>query len=73
MTRFSRTAALSDHLADIDRIAADLRRQRHDLDTLWRCSDASSGETSRLLEKIEALRRRMEALPAHDHKREPKD
>jgi len=46
--------------AALDAIAADLRRQRKDLDDLLESTASRSGETTELLKKIEELRRRAE-------------
>ena len=45
-------------MAELDAITEALRRQRKDLDDLM--EQSQSGETERLLEKIEELRRRSE-------------
>jgi hypothetical protein len=45
-------------MAELDAITEALRRQRKDLDDLM--EQSQSGETERLLEKIEDLRRRAE-------------
>ena len=47
-------------MAEFHVIAETLRRQRKDLEELSDSTAASSSETSRLLEKIEELRRRAE-------------
>jgi hypothetical protein len=47
-------------VSDLEGIAEALRRQREDLDRQFDDTDMSSVETSRLLEKLEALRKRME-------------
>jgi hypothetical protein len=66
MTRFSRVPSDSAGEATIASIAADLRRQRQDLQRLRHSSAASSSETSQIIEKIEQLRRRMETVKADD-------
>jgi hypothetical protein len=47
-------------VSDLEGIAEALRRQREDLERQFDDTDMSSIETSRLLEKLEALRKRME-------------
>ncbi|MDQ3281436.1 MAG: hypothetical protein M3Q69_08490 [Acidobacteriota bacterium] len=51
-------------MAELDLIAEDLRRQRKTLDDLLDETTNRRGETSRLLQKIEELRRRSEAAQA---------
>jgi hypothetical protein len=60
MTRFSRNDPAAP--SDVERIAADLQRQREDLQRLKRAAGNSSSETASILEKLEDLRRRSEAL-----------
>jgi hypothetical protein len=66
MTRFSRSR--HEAPSDVERIAADLRRQREDLQRQKRSAGNSSSETSSILEKLEELRRRSEALANADAK-----
>lgn len=47
-------------MSDLEGIAEALRRQREDLERQFDDTDMSSVETSRLLEKLESLRKRME-------------
>jgi hypothetical protein len=47
-------------MAALDAIAAELRRQRKDIDDLLDNTVSRSGETTALLKKIEDLRRRAE-------------
>lgn len=47
-------------MAELKGIAEALRRQRKDLEVLADSTELSSGETTRLIEKIEELRRRAE-------------
>jgi predicted RNA-binding protein with PIN domain len=60
MTRFSRSELKKP--TDVERIAADLRRQREDLNRQKDAGRTSSTETRSILEKLEDLRRRSEAL-----------
>ena len=47
-------------MADLDEIAETLRRQRKDLDMAADQTATRGGETSKVLEKLEELRRRAE-------------
>jgi hypothetical protein len=47
-------------IAELHVIAADLRRQRRDLDELLENTSKRSGQTAELIAKIEKLRRRAE-------------
>ncbi|HEX8407998.1 MAG TPA: hypothetical protein VF883_03980 [Thermoanaerobaculia bacterium] len=71
MTRFSRRSDASG--SDVDGIAADLRRQSEDLKRLRRAAGSSSSETASILEKLEDLRRRSEALGNVDPDDQPGD
>lgn len=64
MTRFSRST--DPPAIDIEAIAADLQRQREDLLRLKHAARNSSSETAAILEKLEDLRRRSEALRNDD-------
>ena len=66
MTRFSLSSPDAPSGSEIAAIAQDLRRQREDLQRQRLAAGASSATTAQLLEKIEELRRRSEALAAHD-------
>lgn len=66
MTRFSRPSSDTPSHSEITVIAEDLRRQRRDLQRQRLAARASSAMTAQLLEKIEELRRRSEALASHD-------
>lgn len=48
-------------MAELDRIAAALQRQRRNIDDLLEQTSARSTETAELVNKIEDLRRRSEA------------
>jgi len=64
MTPFSRSEPEAPN--DVERIQADLQRQREDLQRLKRAAGNSSSETASILEKLEDLRRRSEALTNAD-------
>jgi hypothetical protein len=68
MTPFSRSGAEPSN--EVERIAADLRRQRADLQRLQSSAGDSSTETASILEKLEELRRRSEALRDADTERD---
>lgn len=67
MTQFSRSKQ-GDPETDpvIASIGADLRRQRADLQRLRESSTASSSETTRIMDKISELRRKLEAAAEQD-------
>ena len=56
-------------MAELDGIAASLRRQRQDLDEMIESTAARSVETADLISKIEELRRRAEET----QRKQPKD
>lgn len=56
-------------MAELDGIAASLRRQRQDLDAMMESTAARSVETADLISKIEELRRRAEET----QRQQPKD
>ena len=64
MTRSSRYKP--DATSDVERIAADLRRQRELLARQKRVAREASTETASILEKLEDLRRRSETLGTGD-------
>lgn len=64
MTQFSRNTGATP--SEVEAIAADLRRQREDLLRQKHAARHSSDETQSILEKLEHLRRRSEALANRD-------
>lgn len=64
MTQFSRNSAAT--TAEVEALAEDLRRQRADLLRQKHAARDSSAETKSILEKLEDLRRRSEAIANRD-------
>src|SRR5438067_1756249 len=67
MTHSPRSTPHAPTPSAIECIAEDLRRQRADLERQRRDAGTSSAVTASLLQKIEELRRRSEALTANDN------
>jgi hypothetical protein len=70
MTPFSRTSDTTP--SKVEGIRADLRRQREDLLQQKNAGRDSSAETASILEKLEDLRRRSEAIANRDTEEDKK-
>src|SRR5438874_4061051 len=66
LSTLSRSDEATQQLAEMVAITQDLRRQRADLERIRRSSEASSAETTLIVDRIQQLRRRLADLPIND-------